>query len=88
MTTKTEARKLQGSFTPEGRMLSEDEVKRLQFRLTKENEVLRCVCSTGIDPQSGPLFCGDVADYVAVTDGGHVALCEHHMKKVNASLRR
>lgn len=53
------------------------------FRETEESEVLRCCCSSHADwPQSGPIFCGEIADYVAETYTGFVAVCCKCLKKI------
>ena len=59
---KENARKLQGSFVPAGEPIAASE---LLFRRTLECEVYRCCRKTAFDPQSGPIFCGQVAEFVA-----------------------
>ena len=71
--TKEKAKQLlKGDFIPGGK---EVDITNLDFRETREDEVYQCCRQTGYDLQSGPLYCGNVAEYVAFTDGGLVALC-------------
>lgn len=74
--TKKFAKRLQSDFVPDGRALSSKEVAQLRFRRTRSHEVYQCAARTGHDPQSGPIFCGRVAEWVAYTDDGILALCE------------
>ena len=83
--TKERARKLlKGDFIPGGKAV---DVRDLTFRKTLEHEVFQCCARTGYDPQSGPFYCGDVAELVAEIekDGivtGVVALCNHRGHKL------
>jgi len=75
--TKTEAKNLlKRDFIPGGKNVSSDELKQLEFRRTTENEVFQCCVQTGRDVQSGPGYCGDIAEFVAFFDDGRmVAMC-------------
>ena len=74
--TKDCAKTVRGEFIPGGKLV---DISNLKFRKTKVYEVYRCCRRTGLDPQSGPFFCGDIAEFVApVKEGGVVALCERH----------
>ena len=75
--TKTEAKNLlKGDFIPGGSTVSLDELRQLEFRETTENEVYQCCAQTGTDIQSGPGYCGDIAEFVAFFDDGEViAMC-------------
>ncbi len=44
----------------------------------------RCCHITGTDDQSGPIYCGDLADYIADVvgiEGVIVAVCAYHKRK-------
>jgi hypothetical protein len=80
--TKEEAKKLLSpDFIPGGGRI---DIRKLEFRRTGEEEMWRCCRNTGFDPQSGPFFCGKIAEYVAFVgeEGqgiiGAVAVCERH----------
>lgn len=78
MLTKTEAKKVMtGDYIPNGKPV---DIQDLTFRRTLEFEVYRCGRQTGYDPQSGPIFCGDLAEWLAKVDNGVVCLCERHHK--------
>jgi hypothetical protein len=79
--TKTYAKELQKDFIPGGEKVNP---KDLIFERTLEFEVFQCCVSTGNDPQSGPIYCGRVADYVAMVDDTHaVAACSRHARRFN-----
>jgi hypothetical protein len=82
MLTKTAARTLQKNlqdYIPKGKALSRDQVARLVFRETTEFEIYHCGTRTGDDIQSGPYYCGAIADFVApAPEGGIVAICGRH----------
>lgn len=66
-------------YIPNGtRRVPLDRVLTLRFRRTTNNEVLRCGAIVGHDIQSGSIYCGDLADFVAPTDTQYVAVCERH----------
>ena len=82
MLTKQLAKELRGDFIPGGK---EIDPHGLVFRKTSEYEVYRCCAHSGYDPQSGPIWCGDIAEIVAdvVEDNqiiGYVALCNKRHK--------
>lgn len=67
-------------YVPKGKPV---DVAKLMFRRTHEHEILLCGTRTGDDIQSGPYFCGAVADWVAVTsDDGLAAVCDKHGRKI------
>lgn len=74
--TKEIAKSLQEKdFIPRGKPISRES---LSFRRTTENEVYRCCAHVGNDLQSGPMFCGKIAEFVAFTESGekgYVGLC-------------
>lgn len=78
MLSKRKARQLQRDFIPDGEPI--DDINALEFERTKEDEVFQCCKPTAHDPQSGPIYCGDVAEYIAPVpeQGGVLALCERH----------
>lgn len=81
--TKEMAKGLKEPFMPNGNWV---EIRELTFRKTNPNEVFRCCVQTGFDPQSGPFFCGEIAELVAdvIKDNvmiGKVALCNHRGHK-------
>lgn len=83
--TKEAVRKLQkGDFIPNGARLTEKDLQELKFRKTHRTEIQRCAMAIGNDSQSGLLYCGDVADYVAKTKTGILCLCEKHYKLVSS----
>ena len=75
---KEDAKKLREDFIPNGEPIS---IKELSFRRTFKFEVYRCCERTSYDLQSGPIYCGGVAEWVAeITDDkgnivSMVALC-------------
>lgn len=84
--TKTALRAFQKSFRdhiPAGEALTREQVARLVFRETSEFEIYHCNMKTGDDIQSGPYYCGDVADFVAPGPGGGVVtLCRRHKRRL------
>lgn len=79
MMTKTEAKELlKGDYIPKGKRVDPEVLRMMQFRRTFEHEVYRCGRHVQYDPQSGPIYCGCLAEFVAVTDNGIVALCQRH----------
>ena len=78
---KKRAEELQGDFVPGGKPI---DIHKLSFRIVKEHEIYQCCHRVANDPQSGPIFCGRVAEYVTeIKDGesdvtGVVALCKRH----------
>ena len=85
MLTKTEARTLQKNlrdYIPGGKALSRDQVEQLVFRETTEVEIYHCCRQTGDDLQSGPGFCGALADFIAPVPNGLVALCGPHKRRL------
>jgi hypothetical protein len=78
---KSEAKKLvekMRDYIPGGARVAD--VKALTFRRTREDEVILCGAQTGDDLQSGPCFCGKIAEWVARTSGGVAAICDRHAK--------
>jgi ribosomal protein L40E len=67
---------IQADFIPGGERV--DNLKGLNFRNVKEDEIYQCCAQTNFDPQSGPIWCGAFADIVADTEGGYVGLCARH----------
>jgi hypothetical protein len=81
MVTKEEAKALRKrDFIPNGERV---DIRTLTFRETGEYEVYQCCFPTGNDPQSGPFYCGDIADFTADVDGGGVvAVCQRHFDRI------
>jgi len=74
--TKERAKQLQRDFIPGGKAVN---IRTLRFRRTEsDEEVHQCCRQTSYDIQSGPIYCGKIAEYIADTADGHVALCEVH----------
>lgn len=83
--TKTAARTLQKTcrdYIPGGKALTRDQIVQLVFRETTEIEIYHCGTRTGDDIQSGPYYCGDIADFVAPAPGGVVAVCARHKRRI------
>ena len=83
MITKTEARALvdkMRDYIPGGGPVSRPQT--LQWRPTTELEIFHCCVQTGSDIQSGPYYCGTLADFVATIPGGIVAACEKHHRRL------
>ena len=79
---KSEAKRLveeMRDYVPKGKPV---DVTKLTFRRTREYEILLCGTRTGHDIQSGPYYCGAVADWVAATSGGLTAVCDKHGRKI------
>lgn len=84
MITKTDARKLVDKlrdYIPGGKKPVSNP-QTLQWRPTTELEIHHCGVQTGRDIQSGPYFCGAIADFVAEVPEGTVAVCEKHHKRL------
>ena len=80
---KSDAKKLVAQmrdFIPGGKPVAD--IRALTFRCTTEHEVLLCGTQTGDDIQSGPFYCGAIADWAAVTADGTVAVCDRHANKI------
>jgi hypothetical protein len=80
---KSDAKKLveqMRDYIPGGKPV---DVRSLTFRRTRDHEVLLCGTRTGNDIQSGPYYCGAVADWVASIREGTVAVCDRHGKQLN-----
>lgn len=75
MFTKEDAKRLQkGDFIPRGERISD--ISQITFRRTKDHEIYLCCAQTNYDIQSGPIYCGDVAEFIAFRENGHyIALC-------------
>ncbi len=74
--TKEAAREIRrGDFIPDG---GSADLNTLRFRKTREDEVYYCCRKVEYDPQSGPIFCGDISEHVAFTADGYVGCCERH----------
>lgn len=86
MGLKTLAKSLQRDFVPGGPSV---DVRKLSFRRTTEDEAFQCCAKTTYDPQSGPIFCGRVAEFVAEVpeQGGHVAICKRHVLDLPPEVR-
>ena len=80
---KSDAKKLVSQmrdYIPGGKPIADITV--LTFRRAAEHEVLLCGTQTGRDIQSGPFYCGAVADWVALTPDGTAAVCTRHANKI------
>lgn len=80
---KADAKKLLAQtrdYIPGGKPVAD--IAALTFRRTSEHEVLLCGTQTGNDIQSGPFYCGAIADWVAVTTNGTAAVCGRHADKI------
>ena len=67
-------------YIPGGKSVA---VSSLMFRRTYEHEVHLCGARTGNDIQSGPYYCGAIADWVASTSDGLAAVCSKHGDRLN-----
>ncbi|MBU2109704.1 hypothetical protein KKB71_01980 [Patescibacteria group bacterium] len=75
--TKEIAKKiLERDFIPE--IIEKIDIRELEFRKTTNFEIHRCFRQTGYDSQSGPLYCGKIAEFIAITKDrkGIVTICE------------
>lgn len=84
--TKDFVRKMEGGldFIPRGEFVAIDS---LEFRPTNNLELFQCCQQTGNDPQSGPYYCGKVAELVAGNRNKYVGLCQRHAQGCADSLR-
>ncbi len=83
MITKTEARALldkMRDYVPGGKPVSDPQA--LSWRPTLESEIYHCGTRTGNDIQSGPYYCGTIADFVAEVPDGTAAICKKHHKRL------
>ncbi len=77
MITKSDAKKLQRDFIPNGGRSVD--IRLHTFRRTDDYEIYQCCRQVAYDPQSGPIYCGKVSEYIArIDDTGIVTLCERH----------
>ncbi len=84
MITKTEARALlekTRDYIPGGKQ-PVPEPRALPWRPTTELEIHHCGVRTGDDIQSGPYYCGAIADFVATVPNGLAAVCKKHHKRL------
>ena len=91
MITKTEARALVSKmrdYIPGGKK-PVSSPHTLQWRPTMELEIHHCGVQTGNDIQSGPYYCGAIADFVATVPEGTAAVCKkHHERLMQRDLER
>ena len=81
--TRQEAKQLQRDYIPNGSRVDEETVRCLVYRALTEGEIHRCGWSDSYDPQSGPIFCGQVADWMApVANGETLYLCAYHRERL------
>ena len=52
-------------------------ITSLVSRRTREDEIYQCGARSIYDPQSGPIFCGRVVEFVFVDAEGGVDLCSN-----------
>lgn len=82
--TKTEAKLIQsGNYPPLKRDYipggkEQKTIVDLKLRQTEEDEVYQCGAITGNDPQSGPIYCGKIADWV--DEDGLYCICDYHKR--------
>ncbi len=81
MITKELARQLQRDYVPNGRAVNIEDFQG-RWRRTRDGEILQCGRSRSYDLQSGPIYCGRVAEYVAEMGDDQLILC----KRCGASL--
>ena len=86
MLTKTQIKQMQElmkpDYIPNGK--SRIYLGDLKFRRTQEHEVCRCAAMTGDDIQSGPIYCGKLAEWIhECEDGSFIASCDKHTPKRN-----
>lgn len=83
--TKEVAKKLrEGHYVENGIEITHKEFKKLKFRKTNSTEIERCATIIGDDSQSGPLYCGDIAEYVGKRKKGILWLCERHYDLISS----
>ena len=83
--TKSLLRKYQGNdFIPKGDPVQRDS---LDFRATGIFELFQCCHPTGSDIQSGPYYCGEIAELVVGNRREYVGLCEKHANNCQPILR-
>jgi hypothetical protein len=68
-------------YIPKGRSV---DVSKLLFRRAHDHEIHLCGVRTGRDIQSGPYYCGALADWLAQAegDGQLAAVCDKHAKRL------
>lgn len=71
-------------FIPDGKIV---DTVTLQFRPTGRFELFQCCQQTGVDIQSGPHYCGRLAEYVAGDESSYVGLCDRHTYGYSARIR-
>ena len=65
------------------RTVLREEFKKLKFRKTNEDEIFWCGVKIAEDSQSGPIYCGEVAEYIALTESIAACSCKKHPPKIN-----
>jgi hypothetical protein len=78
------AKALQRDFVPSGPAV---DITTLTFRRVTEDEVFQCCCPSSRDPQSGTIYCGRVAEFVAKGQRGYVAVCKRHVIELPPEVR-
>lgn len=90
---KEEAKKLKrGDYIPPGprERIYFEELKNWSFRETGEFEILQCNQPVGSDIQSGPIYCGEIVDYVFMSSDRkwRSELCKRHAAPVLKIIRK
>jgi hypothetical protein len=84
---KEDAKRLQEDYIPNGESVKD--VTILNFRKTLDDEIYQCGMQIDNDIQSGPIYCGGIAQYIAIEEEGIVAVCKRHAKYLdNDSLKK
>ena len=84
MCTKTDIKNLlKRDYIPRGRAVTDEEFRKMKFRKTEEDEVYQCARQSSYDIQSGPIYCGELAEWIGKTESGVVCLCERHRPPKN-----
>ncbi len=72
---------MSSDFVPDGTVMSFDKIHKegIAFRKLSRDEVWRCCRMTSEDIQSGPIYCGKMAQLLgALPDSTFIALCDAH----------
>lgn len=78
---KTLAKSLQGDFVPDGTSEFIIERGKTDWKELSEDQVHRCCTQTSYDVQSGPIYCGNIADYFTIVGNDEiVTVCKKHAK--------
>ena len=74
-------------YVPKGRIVTPDEVRKAPWREVEDGEICYCHQRVANDIQSGPIYCGDLADFTADFPDNHcLSFCARHFRQKRLQL--